>query len=171
MMWGSVAAADPRTRRARLTYFGRDAERVVEAAEPREPAVRALGVRDFRRRAGTWASYILFFMTSVVQSVVAFELTGRNRAVGTVVFAQGAAMLVRACRRRRGRSLAEAEGACAHAVRRRRDLRHARRPARGGPPHAGALRRRPGARHRDLLSPRAPRLRGRAVPPACAATR
>jgi MFS family permease len=32
-------------------------------------------------------------MSNVVQSVVAFELTGRNRAVGAVAFAQGVAML------------------------------------------------------------------------------
>jgi MFS family permease len=54
----------------------------------------ALGVRDFRVLwAGTWASFVPFFMASVVQSVVAFELSGRNRAVGGVAFAQGAAML------------------------------------------------------------------------------
>jgi MFS family permease len=54
----------------------------------------ALRVRDFRVLwAGSWASYIPFFMATIVQSVVAFELTRRNRAVGTVVFAQGLAML------------------------------------------------------------------------------
>lgn len=71
-------------------------ERVVEAAEPvGAGSFAALGVRDFRVLwAGTWASYVPFFMTGVVQSVVAFELTGRNRAVGTVVFTQGVAMLL-----------------------------------------------------------------------------
>jgi MFS family permease len=57
-------------------------------------AFAALRVRDFRVLwAGTWASYIPFFMANIVQSVVAFEIAGRNRAVGTVVFAQGVAML------------------------------------------------------------------------------
>ena len=42
---------------------------------------------------GTVASYIAFFMATIVQSVIAFELTGTNRAVGYVVFAQGLAML------------------------------------------------------------------------------
>jgi MFS family permease len=53
----------------------------------------ALAVRDFRVMwLGTWASYIPFFMSTIVQSVVAFELAGTNRAVGAVVFAQGVAM-------------------------------------------------------------------------------
>jgi MFS family permease len=52
-------------------------------------------VRDFRVLwASAWASYIPFFMSNIVQSVVAFELSGKNRAVGTVVFAQGVAMLL-----------------------------------------------------------------------------
>jgi MFS family permease len=42
--------------------------------------------------AGSWASYVPFFMANVVQSVVAFRLAGVNRAVGAVVFAQGLAM-------------------------------------------------------------------------------
>ncbi len=33
-----------------------------------------------------------FFMATVVNSVVAFELAGSNRAVGTVIFAQGLSM-------------------------------------------------------------------------------
>jgi MFS family permease len=54
----------------------------------------ALRVRDFRVLwAGTWASYVPFFMSGIVQGVVAFEISGRNRAVGTVTFAQGIAML------------------------------------------------------------------------------
>ena len=66
-----------------------------EAADPpRSGAFAALGVRDFRVLwAGTWASYVPFFMAGVVQSVVAFEISGRNRAVGSVAFAQGVAML------------------------------------------------------------------------------
>ena len=55
----------------------------------------ALGVRDFRVLwAGAWASYVPFFMSGIVQGVVAFEISGRNRAVGTVTFAQGLAMLI-----------------------------------------------------------------------------
>jgi MFS family permease len=55
----------------------------------------AFGVRDFRVLwAGTWASYIPFFMANVVNGVVAFHLAHMNRAVGTVVFAQGVAMAV-----------------------------------------------------------------------------
>ena len=55
----------------------------------------ALSVRDFRVLwAGTWASYIPFFMANVVNGVVAFHLAHVNRAVGTVVFAQGVAMAV-----------------------------------------------------------------------------
>ena len=55
----------------------------------------AFGVRDFRVLwAGTWASYIPFFMANVVNGVVAFHLAHVNRAVGTVVFAQGVAMAV-----------------------------------------------------------------------------
>ncbi len=51
-------------------------------------------MRDFRVLwFGTVASYIAFFMATIVQSVIAFELTGTNRAVGYVVFAQGLAML------------------------------------------------------------------------------
>jgi len=38
---------------------------------------------------GTLAAFVAFFMSSAVQGVVAFELTGRNRAVGFVVAAQG----------------------------------------------------------------------------------
>lgn len=43
---------------------------------------------------GTWLSFLGFFMSSIVQSVVAFELQGVNTAVGGVVFAQGIAMSV-----------------------------------------------------------------------------
>jgi MFS family permease len=60
----------------------------------RSGAFVALREREFRVLwIGTVASYVGFFMSTIVQSVVAFELTGTNRAVGYVVFAQGLAML------------------------------------------------------------------------------
>lgn len=43
---------------------------------------------------GTLLAFLAFFMSTVVQSVVAFRLTQSNTAVGFVVFAQGAAMFV-----------------------------------------------------------------------------
>ena len=53
----------------------------------------ALTVRPFRVLwIGTLFAFVGFFMSTVVQSVVAFELTGANRAVGMVVFAQGLMM-------------------------------------------------------------------------------
>ncbi len=53
----------------------------------------ALSVAPFRTLwFGTLASFLAFFMSTIVNSVVAFELTGANRAVGTVIFAQGIAM-------------------------------------------------------------------------------
>jgi MFS family permease len=65
------------------------------APPPRLRTFAAFGVRDFRVLwAGTWASYIPFFMANVVNGVVAFHLAHVNRAVGTVVFAQGIAMAV-----------------------------------------------------------------------------
>jgi len=58
------------------------------------PTFAALQVREFRILwAGTWLSFVAFFMSTIVQSVVAFELEGVNTAVGWVVFAQGIAML------------------------------------------------------------------------------
>lgn len=60
---------------------------------PAGGAFAALRVREFRVLwTSAWASYIPFFMANIVQSVVAFDLSGKNRAVGTVVFAQGVAM-------------------------------------------------------------------------------
>ena len=54
----------------------------------------ALSIRPFRVLwLGTLFSFVAFFMSTVVNSVVAFELVGTNRAVGYVVFAQGLAML------------------------------------------------------------------------------
>lgn len=53
----------------------------------------ALSVRPFRILwLGTLFAFTGFFMSTVVQSVVAFDLTGENRAVGLVVFAQGLMM-------------------------------------------------------------------------------
>src|SRR5262245_41976764 len=61
-------------------------------ARPRTFA--ALEVPSFRVMwIGTWASYIPFFMSFTVNAVVAFDLAKANRAVGTVLFAQGIAML------------------------------------------------------------------------------
>lgn len=53
----------------------------------------ALAIRDYRVLwiAGL-ASFVAFFMAMIVQSVVAFGIAGNNRAVGTVVAAQGVAM-------------------------------------------------------------------------------
>lgn len=54
----------------------------------------ALEYREFRILwIGTWLSFMGFFMSTIVQSVVAFELEGINTAVGSVVFAQGVAMM------------------------------------------------------------------------------
>jgi len=55
----------------------------------------ALEGRNFRILwAGSLLAFIAFFMSTVVQSVVAFDLTDTNRAVGFVVFAQGLAQMV-----------------------------------------------------------------------------
>ena len=51
-------------------------------------------MRDFRVLwVGTWLSFTAFFMSTVVNSVVAFELEGFNTSVGWVVFAQGITMM------------------------------------------------------------------------------
>lgn len=44
--------------------------------------------------AGTFLAFIAFFMSTAVQGIVAFDLSGSNSAVGFVVFAQGVAQLV-----------------------------------------------------------------------------
>lgn len=44
--------------------------------------------------AGTLCSFTAFFMSTIVQSVVAFELTGLNGAVGNAVFGQGLGMVI-----------------------------------------------------------------------------
>jgi len=55
----------------------------------------ALGYRHFRMLwAGTTLTFVAFFMSTIVQGVVAFKLTGQNSAVGIVVFAQGIAQLL-----------------------------------------------------------------------------
>ena len=55
----------------------------------------ALGLAHYRVLwLGTLLAFLGFFMSTVVQSVVAFELAGTNRAVGWVVFGQGLAMFV-----------------------------------------------------------------------------
>ena len=55
----------------------------------------ALAVRNFRVLwIGTLFSFVAFFMSTVVNSVVAFELSGANSAVGLVIFGQGIAMFV-----------------------------------------------------------------------------
>lgn len=53
----------------------------------------ALAERDFRLLwVGAMSAFLGFFMSVVVQAVVAFELTGENTAVGWVVFGRGLAM-------------------------------------------------------------------------------
>jgi MFS family permease len=53
----------------------------------------ALRVPSFRTLwIGTVLAFVGFFMSTTVQSVVAFDLTGANRAVGLVVFGQGLMM-------------------------------------------------------------------------------
>ena len=55
----------------------------------------ALRLRDFRILwISTFFSFLAFFMSTVVQSVVAFDLRGSNSSVGSVVAAQGLAMLL-----------------------------------------------------------------------------
>ena len=156
-----------------LTYWPAMREPVAGGVESASAgAFAALRVRDFRVLwAGSWASYIPFFMANIVQGVVAFELTRRNRAVGTVVFAQGLAMLApRAARRRRCGPLAEAARARADAARAGGDVRAARAAARARPPHARRARGVVARRRRHDLVPRARapgvRRRDRAAGPA-----
>ena len=55
----------------------------------------ALRVRDFRILwFGTIFSFLAFFMAMIVQSVVAFEISGNNSSVGLIVAAQGIAMIL-----------------------------------------------------------------------------
>lgn len=54
-----------------------------------------LAIRDFRILfIGTLAAFTAFFTSTVIQGVVAFELTGSNAAVGTAVFGQGVGMVL-----------------------------------------------------------------------------
>jgi len=56
---------------------------------------RALGHRDFRLLfLGTTFAQMAFAMMSVVQAIVAFQLTGKNRSVGLVALGMGSTMLV-----------------------------------------------------------------------------
>ena len=53
----------------------------------------ALAYRGFRIQwIGSLMSFLAFFMAMIVQSVVAFDISGDNEAVGTVVAGQGIAM-------------------------------------------------------------------------------
>ncbi|MCE7926989.1 MAG: MFS transporter [Dehalococcoidia bacterium] len=55
----------------------------------------ALRIRNFRLLwIGSLLAFAAFFMSTVVQSVVAFDLTGNNSSVGVVVFAQGVAQTI-----------------------------------------------------------------------------
>jgi MFS family permease len=76
---------------------------VERASRGAPPALRrwagetfgALAIVPFRVLwFGTFTSFLAFFMSTVVNSVVAFQLTGANRAVGTVIFGQGIAMFL-----------------------------------------------------------------------------
>lgn len=56
---------------------------------------KSLENRDFRVLwIGTTLSFLAFMMSSIVQSVVAFDLTGRNGAVGAVALGMGVATIV-----------------------------------------------------------------------------
>jgi MFS family permease len=55
----------------------------------------ALSIRNYRMLfVGTLASFTGFFISTVVQGVVAFQLVGSNTAVGGVIFGQGLGMLL-----------------------------------------------------------------------------
>src|SRR3972149_7025930 len=55
----------------------------------------ALNQRDFRLLfLGTTFAQMAFAMMSVVQGVVAFQLTGKNASVGLVALGMGVAMLI-----------------------------------------------------------------------------
>src|SRR5581483_4712816 len=54
----------------------------------------SLRVRPYRVLwIGTVLSFVAFMMSMTAQSLVAFDITGNNRAVGSVMFGQGVAML------------------------------------------------------------------------------
>jgi MFS family permease len=55
----------------------------------------ALSIPNYRNLfVGTLASFTAFFISTVIQGVVAFELAGSNTAVGSVIFGQGVGMFV-----------------------------------------------------------------------------
>jgi len=55
----------------------------------------ALSIPNFRNLfVGTLASFTAFFISTVIQGVVAFELAGSNTAVGSVIFGQGVGMFI-----------------------------------------------------------------------------
>lgn len=55
----------------------------------------ALSIPDYRNLfIGSLASFTAFFISTVIQGVVAFELVGSNTAVGGVVFGQGIGMFL-----------------------------------------------------------------------------
>lgn len=55
----------------------------------------SLNVRHFRVLwTGSLLAFIAFFMSTIVQGIVAYDLTGKNGSVGFVVFAQGIAQMV-----------------------------------------------------------------------------
>jgi MFS family permease len=55
----------------------------------------ALSIPNFRNLfVGTLASFTAFFISTVIQGVVAFELAGSNTAVGGVIFGQGVGMFL-----------------------------------------------------------------------------
>jgi MFS family permease len=60
-----------------------------------EQTFAALAIAPFRILwLGILTSFLAFFMSTIVNSVVAFELTGENGAVGSVVFAQAVGMSI-----------------------------------------------------------------------------
>ncbi len=60
-----------------------------------EATFSAFRERNFRMLwTGSFLAFLAFFTSTVVQAIVAFELTENNRSVGFVVFAQGIAQLV-----------------------------------------------------------------------------
>ncbi|MCC7363792.1 MAG: MFS transporter [Dehalococcoidia bacterium] len=55
----------------------------------------ALSNQQFRTVwVGTLLAFISFFMSTVAQAIVAFDLTGKNSAVGVVVFGQGLGQMI-----------------------------------------------------------------------------
>ncbi len=55
----------------------------------------ALAVRNYAILwTGSLSTFTAFFMSTIVQAIVAFELTGKNGAVGFVLLGQGIAMAV-----------------------------------------------------------------------------